>query len=158
MINGKSICCDNCKNWFDIKCSKIGNGDEFEALSLSKNERQCKICTKEIFPFRNLDNKRIKALLGTQGTRHLTKNKKNTHNLKPNEPQVALPKLNFAEYKRDKYDFYSDIDGNTNLNINFKFYDTTDFNEMTKALDPEKKFSLLHTNIFSLIGNGEKLE
>ena len=107
MINGKSICCDNCKNWFDIKCSKIGNGDEFEALSISENEWQCKICTKEIFPFHDLYNKKFKALLGTQGTQNLTKNKNNTHNLKPNEPQVALPKLNFAQYKRDKYDFYS---------------------------------------------------
>ena len=128
MINGKSICCDNCKKWFDIKCSKIGNGDEFEALSLSKNEWQCKICTKD----NNLDNKIIKALLGTQGTQNI-KIKTHTHNIKPNEPQVALPKLNFAENKRDKYDFYSDIDENTNLNINFKFYDTTDFNEMIKT-------------------------
>ena len=71
---------------------------------------------------------------------------------------MALHKINFAEYKRDKYDFYSDIDENTNLNINFKFYDTTDFNEMTKTLDLEKKFSLLHTNISSMTGNGGKLE
>ena len=34
----------------------------------------------------------------------------------------------------------------------------TDFNEMTKTLDPEKKFSLLHTNINSLTGNGGKLK
>ena len=71
---------------------------------------------------------------------------------------MALPQLNFAEYKQDKYDFYSDIDESTNLNINFKFYDTTDFNEMTKTLDPEKKFSLILTNLSSLPGNGEKLE
>ena len=57
-----------------------------------------------------------------------------------------------------KYDFYSDIDKNTSLDIHSKYYDTNDFNEMTKDLNLEKSFSLLHTNISSLTGNGGKLE
>ena len=42
--------------------------------------------------------------------------------------------------------------------MNSKYYDTNDFNEMTKDLNPEKSFSLLDTNISSLTGNGGKLE
>ena len=56
-----------------------------------------------------------------------------------------LPKLNFAEYEPSKYDFYSDIEKNTSLDIHSKYYDTNDFNEMTKDLNPKKSFSLLHT-------------
>ena len=84
--------------------------------------------------------------------------KKQTKNLELNELQENQPKLNFANHKSDKYDFYSSIDENTNLDINSKYYDTQDFNEMIKTLSPEKKFSLLHTNMSSLTGNGEKLE
>ena len=32
------------------------------------------------------------------------------------------------------------------------------FNNLTKTIDTKNKFSLLHTNISSLTGNGEKLE
>ena len=35
---------------------------------------------------------------------------------------------------------------------------TNDFNGMTKTLNPGRKSSLLHTNISSLTGNGEKLD
>ena len=95
------------------------------------------------------------ALLDCSKTQNV---KKKTKNLELNELQENQPKLNFANHKSDKFDFYSSIDENTNLDINSKYYDTQDFNEMIKTLSLEKKVSLLHTNISSLRGNGEKLE
>ena len=113
------------------------------------------MCIREIFPFSNLDNKKFMASLDCSKTQNV---KKKTKNLELNELQENQPKLNFANHKSDKSDFYSSIDENTNLDINSKYYDTQDFNEMINTLSPEKKFSLLHTNISSLTENGKKLE
>ena len=107
-----------------------------------------------VFPFHNID-KEFEALNGPPDTQMTQKNKQK---LKVSELEEKLPKVNFAEYKMDKYDFFSSIDENTDLDITSKYYDTQDFNEMIKTVYQNENFSLLHTNISSLTGNGEKLE
>ena len=151
-IIGESICCDSCKNWYDIKCTKINKISDFTLFSETKKDWQCNTCTREVFPFNSLDNKIFRAILDVPKPYKTNKKIQELIN-KPN-----LPKLNFAEYEPSKYDFYSDIEKNTSLDIHSKYYDTNDFNEMTKDLNPKISVSLLHTNISTLTGNGGKLE
>ena len=50
------------------------------------------------------------------------------------------------------------IDENTNLDLNFNYYDLHEFHKMSKKIDQLSSFSLMHTNISSLTANGEELE
>ena len=54
--------------------------------------------------------------------------------------------------------FFTDIDVNTTLDVNFKYYDITDLNKMTQPISQKIDFSIMHINIQSLNCHGEKLE
>ena len=53
--------------------------------------------------------------------------------------------------------FFTDIDKNTALDTDFKYYDISDLNKMTQPISDKIGFSILHSNIQSLNCNGEKL-
>ena len=56
-------------------------------------------------------------------------------------------KLTLGDTKPDKFDFFfTDIDENTTLDVNFNYYDITDFNKMT-PISQKIDFSKMHTNI-----------
>ena len=55
-------------------------------------------------------------------------------------------------------DFFTDIDENTILDTDFKYYDITDLNKLTQPISESIGFSILHSNIQFLNCNGEKLE
>ena len=67
-------------------------------------------------------------------------------------------KLTLDDANTDKYDFFTDIDENTKLDTDFKYYDITDLNKLTQPISESIGFSILHSNIQSLNCNGEKLE
>ena len=97
-----------------------------------------------------------------------------------------MPQLRLDDSHPDKCDFFSDIDENTNMDVNFKYYarnlsrgvekpegpsalqpttepnfkyyDTIEINNMAQSLNLSNSLSILHTNIQSLNCNGEKLE
>ena len=48
-------------------------------------------------------------------------------NLSQNDLNNKMNKLHLLESDPEKIDFYSDIDKNTNLDIDFKYYDQIDF-------------------------------
>ena len=58
---GKSICCDLCKHWFHDHCAKVKNS--FTKLSQSDKQWNCRDCLRGMFPFYELDNKRLKNVL-----------------------------------------------------------------------------------------------
>ena len=66
--------------------------------------------------------------------------------------------LKLNEINIDKCDYFTDIDNNTTLDGNFKYYDVSDFNKMIQPINQKIDFSIMHTNIQSLKCNGEKLE
>ena len=84
-----------------MKCTNIEKVEEFKALLETNKEWHCKKCTREIFPFNNLDNKKFKNLLGATNKKLTSKNTP-----KLNIIQEKLPKLNFTEFDPGKYDFY----------------------------------------------------
>ena len=85
-------------------------------------------------------------------------NMKLVTNLNHIDLNTDMSQLNLADSKSDKCDFFSDIDENINLDAAYKYYDTTDINNMTQSLNLNNTLSILHTNIQSLNCNGEKLE
>ena len=147
-----SIHCKNCRTYIHKKCS---NPTQYEYNNFAENHKywDCIKCCENKFPFSNLTNEEIISL-GYE-TNHTTKYQRYSHQ---NDLNVKMNKLRILESDPEKFDFYSDIDTNISLDMDFKYYDQTDFNNLTKTIDSIKSFSLLHTNISSLNGNGEKLE
>ena len=48
----KAICCDNCNEWIHINCNEL-NDTDCENLETINDIWHCKLCTKEILPFRS---------------------------------------------------------------------------------------------------------
>ena len=69
-----------------------------------------------------------------------------------------MGKLTLDDANTDNSDFFTDIDENTTLDTDFKYYDITDLNKLTQPISESIGFSILHSNIQSLNCNGEKLK
>ena len=53
-----SINCDNCNIWVHLKCSGLTK-ERFLSLSNSEDQWYCRNCTRTIFPFNSIDNKKL---------------------------------------------------------------------------------------------------
>ena len=104
---------------------------------------------KSHLPFSNLSNDDIKAL---------SFNSNNNIYTEPVNIVKQMDALTLDDTNPDKYDFFTDIDENTALDTDFKYYDITEFNKMTQPIRQTIDFSVMHSNIQSLNCNGEKLE
>ena len=175
------VCCDTCKHWYHKTCSRVGK--QFDTLTKSKKNWQCSSCLSNIFPFHGLDNNKILKIFAPTKTNLkniTTKDKHNSHlpfsillnddlkslsfnsNNKPFSENINLIKnvgKLTLDVNTDKYDFFfTDIDENTTLDTDFKYYDITDLNKLTQPISESIGFSILHSNIQSLNCNGEKSE
>ena len=61
IILGRSICWDMCKHWFHDHCAKVKSN--FDKIARSKQPWNCRDCIKNMFPFYDLDNKRLTNFL-----------------------------------------------------------------------------------------------
>ena len=73
-----------------------------------------------------------------------------------------LEKLELCKLNHSEYDslFDNDIDNHVRFHNNFDYFSNHKFHKLIKniSLFGNKRFSLLHTNISSLLGNFDKLE
>ena len=182
IIKGNSLCCDVCNHWYHRKCTKVGK--YFGTLTKSNKEWLCPSCLTSIFPFQEIDNNKIHKLFASTETdtqsfettqdNHMTHlpfsfiskddliylsfNSNNKEYVEPEIIKNIENNLTLNEINIDKCDYFTDIDNNTTLDGNFKYYDVTDFNKMIQPINQKIDFSIMHTNIQSLKCNGEKLK
>ena len=70
-----------------------------------------------------------------------------------------ITKLCIAELNPDKSEPYnSEIDVNTNMDLNFDYFNLHELHKMSSKIDHPSSFSVMHTNTSSLTCNGEILE
>ena len=63
IIKGNSICCDICNCWYHAICTGITK--RFETLGKTTKDWHCRSCVKEIFPFFDLNNKKVQNMFST---------------------------------------------------------------------------------------------
>ena len=69
----QGIYCDGCCVWIHRKCAKI-NKNEYDKLCQSDDPWFCRNCNKDMFPFFNLDNNKLKTLFQHKISKKLTQN------------------------------------------------------------------------------------
>ena len=57
-INNSCSKCNHCNNWLHLKCSGLTKS-LFDKLSTTNETWYCKICYSDIFPFHNIDNRKL---------------------------------------------------------------------------------------------------
>ena len=156
--SNKAIPCPTCKHFIHRKCCNLTQS-ELINFKRTPNIWECPQCTRDKFPFSDVDNEEI--LLSTFNSNCDCKCKSKPVKNRSAE-DVAQKKL-VLSYKNDtdanfttpgeEFDFQ--FDSCYSLEPDFKYYDTHEFHSLKdKLVNP---FSVIHTNICSLQQNGDNL-
>ena len=153
----KGIFCGFCKHIVHRKCSGVSLNELITNSSNFLENWACITCMQTYLPFTNLERDELFKLTFNSNTN-------------------CQCKISCNSMRRDNiFRFFNHIDNNkdktygpdpdnylgTTLNLkpHFDYYTPHDFHKLIKNMsDPQKGFSLLHTNICSLKQNFEKME
>ena len=153
----RAIPCHDCKHLIHRNCSDLQLWQTTDTLEIL-NEWCCKTCWKSKFPFCDIEDHELIPL--TFNSNFNCPCKGNELILEDYRLFDKL-KINKLDLKEHEHIFDSDIDNYAEFHTNFDYYTSHDFHKLTKGLKTKEKnssFSLIHTNIQSLLRNKDSLE
>ena len=144
--------CDSCNHWVHFKCSGL-NKKELNHLSLNNVEWYCKSCYRNIFPYTDVDNDEILALVS-----EIQNSDNSNHDNVCEDLMSKCLELNEISHTnltfKDENDNELKLDGNIlGCNINSNYLTTEEFSSNLTANNVSKNLSIIHLNCRSLVAN-----
>ena len=154
-----AIPCPSCRCLTHKKCSNLSQKD-IDDLKVNKNLWECPTCMSDKFPFMTADDADIymDSFNSNWTCNCKTKTQKYVPSPISNEYKLILNSHDENDHKYDDMyleDFDENFDQYHSLKPDFKYYETHQFHTMTEKV--KNSFSVFHTNISSLQGNGDNL-
>ena len=160
MTNNKGIPCSSCKSKIHVKCAKI----DPKIFHLHRGNWQCQKCTKNNFPFSELDQSSLQEM--NFNSSQLEKEKKFNPEVSVSEKLKLMlsyskqsPWYAYTHPNEQEHDFFTtEFEDSMTSKPNFDYYDIDEFRKAKTIWNKKKSLSIFHTNICSLQQNVENLE
>ena len=154
----KATPCNDCKHLIHRNCSGLQLWQITDTIKIL-NLWCCMTCWRSRFPFCDIDNHELLSLSFNSNSNCTCEGKQVTLEDCRLFEQLKLNKLDLKEHE---HLFDSDIDTYAKFHTNFDYFTSHDFHNLVskdlKSKDKNCLFSLLHTNIQSLLKNKDALE
>ncbi len=150
----KATPCNDCKHLIHRKCSALQSWQSTDTIKIL-NQWCCMTCWRSKFPFCDIDDQQLTSLSFDSNFNCTCKG----NELKLEDYRLFdLLKLNKLDLKEHDHLFDNDIDNYAKFHTDY--YTSHNFHKLSKNSKPKdgNRFSLLHTNIQSLLKNKDSLE
>ncbi len=152
----KATPCNDCKHLIHRKCSALQYWQTTDTHRIL-NQWCCITCLRSKFPFSDIDDQQLTSLTFNSNFNCPCKG----NDLKLEDYRLFdLLKFNKLKLKENDLLFDNDIDNYAKFHTDFDYFTSHNFHKLSKSSKPYEgnRFSLLHTNIQSLLKNKDSLE